>query len=67
MRNNNDIRHGKHYVFQMHAHWVFVTKYRREVLTKEILVNLRPGFSNVCIDFAAELKSNDSRKNSAWR
>lgn len=39
----------------MHIHLVFVTKYRREVFTKEILNDLRPIFSSVCSDFEAEL------------
>jgi putative transposase len=39
----------------MHVHLVFVTKYRREVFTKEILENLHPIFSSVCRDFEAEL------------
>jgi REP element-mobilizing transposase RayT len=34
MRENNDIRHGRHSVFMMHVHLVFVTKYRREDFTK---------------------------------
>jgi putative transposase len=38
----------------MHVHLVFVTKYRREVVTKEILDDLRPMFASVCTDFAAE-------------
>ena len=55
MRENNEIRHGRHCVFNMLVHLVFVTKYRREVFTKEILENLRPIFSSVCRDFEAEL------------
>ena len=55
MSNDNDIRHGRHCVFRMHVHWVFVTKYRREVFTKEILDDLRPMFASVCADFEAEL------------
>jgi len=39
----------------MHTHLVFVTKYRREVFTKEILDELRLIFSNVCRDFESEL------------
>jgi putative transposase len=39
----------------MHVHLVFVTKYRREVFTKEILNNLRPIFTSICADFEAEL------------
>jgi len=39
----------------MHAHLVFVTKYRRNVFTKEVLEDLRDIFSSVCADFEAEL------------
>lgn len=39
----------------MHAHLVFVTKYRREVFTKAILDDLRLIFSSVCSDFGAKL------------
>jgi putative transposase len=55
MRSDNDIRHGRHCVFLMHVHLVFVTKYRREVFTKEILGDLHSIFSSVCTDFEAEL------------
>ena len=55
MSNNNDIRHGRNCVFLMHIHLVFVTKYRREVFTKEILDDLRPIFSGVCVNFESEL------------
>ena len=39
----------------MHVHWVFVTKYRRGVFTKDILEDLRHIFTKVCIDFEAQL------------
>ena len=55
MSNYNDIRHGRHCVFKMHVHLVFVTKYRRGVFTKAILDDLKEIFTNVCIDFEAEL------------
>src|SRR5476649_1984807 len=55
MSADNDIRHGRHCVFLMHVHLVFVTKYRRGVFTKEILSELLPIFSSVCKDFTAEL------------
>jgi len=55
MDNNNDIRRGRHCVFAMHVHLVFVTKYRRGVFTKKILDDLRSIFSSVCTDFEAEL------------
>lgn len=55
MKKNNEIRHGRHCVFLMHVHLVFVTKYRREVFTKEILNDLFPIFSSVCNDFESTL------------
>jgi putative transposase len=55
MTTNNDIRRGRHCVFLMHVHLVFVTKYRRGVFTKEILDDLRVVFTSVCVDFEAEL------------
>jgi len=39
----------------MHVHLVFVTKYRRDVFTKDILDDLRPIFASVCADFESEL------------
>jgi len=39
----------------MHVHLVFITKYRREVFTKQILDDLRPIFASVCKDFESEL------------
>ena len=57
-----DIRHGRHCVFQMHVHLVFVTKYRRNVFTKEILADLRQTFESVCRDFESELVDFDGEK-----
>lgn len=50
-----DIRTGRHCVFNLHVHLVFVTKYRRGVFTSAILENLKSIFSEVCKDFEAEL------------
>jgi putative transposase len=56
MSGNNDIRRGRHCVFLMHVHLVFVTKYRREVFTQEeMLDHLRSIFTSVCSDFEAQL------------
>ena len=55
MTNATDIRHGRHCVFLLHVHLVFVTKFRREVFTKQILADLKDIFSSVCADFQAEL------------
>ena len=55
MEIESDLRHGRHCVFKMHVHLVFVTKYRRNVFTKEVLDDLKIFFEKVCIDFEAEL------------
>ncbi len=54
-RTNPSIRHGRHCVFLLHAHLVFVTKYRRFTFTGRTLDHLEEIFKNVCIDFEAEL------------
>ena len=59
MTVSGDIRSGRHCVFRLHAHLVFVTKYRRRVLTKDALESLRSVFSKVCDDFEAELEEFD--------
>ena len=55
MEKQTEIRHGRHVVFNLHVHLVFVTKYRRNVFNKTILDDLQLIFSNVCSDFEAEL------------
>jgi putative transposase len=39
----------------LHAHLVFVTKYRRDVLSEPAIRDLRHIFAKVCRDFEAEL------------
>lgn len=63
MNNDNHIRCGRHCVFMMHVHLVFVTKYRRGVFTKKILDDLCQIFANVCRDFEAELVEFDGEDN----
>ncbi|MCX4149023.1 MULTISPECIES: IS200/IS605 family transposase [Paraburkholderia] len=55
MSTDNDIRYGRHCVFLIHVHLVFVTKYRRGVFTKDILDDMRVVLASVCADFEAEL------------
>jgi putative transposase len=52
---SNDIRKGRHCVFQLHAHLVFVTKYRKHVFTKEILQSMEHIFTNICNGFDVRL------------
>lgn len=55
MSNDNDIRQGKHCVFKMHVHLVFVAKYRRRVFDSDAINRLRTIFDRVCADFKAQL------------
>lgn len=55
MSDYNEIRHGRHCVFKMHVHLVFVTKYRRMVFDGDAIERLRMIFTKVCADFEAQL------------
>ena len=50
-----DYRTGRHVVYNLHAHLVFVTKYHRDVLSELAIRDLREIFAKVCRDFEAEL------------
>ena len=52
---SNDLRRGRHVVYNLHVHLVFVAKYRGKVFTKEILDDMRGIFESVCTDFEAQL------------
>ena len=54
-KTDDDIRHGRHCVFALHVHLVFVTKYRRNVFKKEHLEAMQIILASVCKDFDAEL------------
>ena len=55
MKKSSDIRTGRHCVFKLHVHLVFVTKYRKKVFNDGILRDLEVIFKNVCQDFETEL------------
>ena len=62
MPENIDVRKGRHCVFMLHTHLVFVTKYRRNIFSKAILDDLKTIFESVCHDFNAELVEFDGEK-----
>ena len=62
MQENIDVRKGRHCVFMLHTHLVFVTKYRRNIFSKLILDDLKTIFESVCKDFNAELVEFDGEK-----
>jgi len=56
MGKNQDIRTGRHCVFAMHVHLIFLTKCRRKVFDGNAIDRLRDHFARICDDFEATLK-----------
>lgn len=59
MKLSTKIRHGRHCVFNLHVHLVFVTKYRKKIFRKEHYDAMKMIFAEVCRDFEAELMEVD--------
>jgi len=59
---SSDIRTGRHCVFALHVHLVFVPKCRRCVFSRRILNSMEDIFANVCKDFEAQLVEFDGEK-----
>jgi putative transposase len=55
MADHGDIRTGRHCVFALHAHLVFVTKFRHRVFTDRHLGRMEQIMRDVCADFETEL------------
>jgi putative transposase len=53
---NPDIRRGRSIIYTLHAHLVFVPKYRRDVFTDEILTRCEEIMREVCAKTNAELR-----------
>lgn len=56
MSNANDFHKGRHVVFKLSAHLVFVPKYRRKVITPAVFEVLRAAWQTVCADFECQLR-----------
>ena len=63
MAIETEIRTGRHCVFAIHAHLVFVTKYRKRVFTSESLDILKEVMQKVCDDFGVELATFEGEDN----
>ena len=55
MNESSDLRRGRHVVFNLNAHLVFVTKYRRTVIDEAIFGVMRAAWEVVCREFECEL------------
>jgi putative transposase len=51
-----DIRTGRHVVWNLHVHLVFITKFRRGVLNADMLTDCEQIMRAVCDDFGAQLR-----------
>lgn len=51
----DELRQGRHVVFRLHVHLVFVPKYRRKIFDADVLDRLKNAFSTVCGAFEATL------------
>ena len=56
MPNASDMHRGRHVVYNLNAHLVFVPKYRRGVLTAKVFNLLLEAWRGVCRDFECELR-----------
>ena len=63
MPDATPFRRGRHVVSQLHAHLVFVTKYRHRVFGDEHLVALEKIMQDVCDDFGATLEEFNGEDN----
>ncbi|MFC4116984.1 IS200/IS605 family transposase [Nonomuraea zeae] len=63
MAEHSDIRTGRHGVFVLHAHLVFVTKFRHQVFNGEHLTRLEEIMRDVCADFETELREFNGENN----
>jgi putative transposase len=63
MTIESDIRTGRHCVFVLHAHLVFVTKYRHPVFADRHLERLEAIMRDVCADFEVQLEEFNGESN----
>jgi len=61
MPSNKSIRHGRHCVFDLHVHLVFLPKYRGKVFASPAFSILKNIFSRVCEDFESCLVELDGQ------
>jgi len=56
MPDARDFRTGRHVVFSLQAHLVFIPKYRRAVINERVFAVLETACKQVCQDFQCELR-----------
>ena len=63
MALDNDLRRGRHCVYDLHVHLVFVTKYRRDIFGPQHLSRLVDIFDSVCADMDCVLEGFNGEEN----
>jgi putative transposase len=58
----DDIRRGRSVVYALNVHLVFVTKYRRKVISDRVHEHLKATCSRVCSKMGAELREFDGEE-----
>lgn len=56
MAHASDFRTGRHVVYALTVHLVFVPKYRKKLISERAFVVLRTAWETVCKDFECELR-----------
>lgn len=51
----NEYRHGSHSVFSIHLHLVWITKYRKPVLTGDVAFKARDMLREICLAESVEI------------
>jgi len=62
MEKATEIRTGRHCVFLMHVHLVFVTKYRRRVFEARHIEYMRGLFARLCSELDADMVEMDGEE-----
>jgi putative transposase len=55
VKNTSQFRSGRHVVYTLQVHLVFIPKYRRGVITERVFRILKTAWEHVCSDFGCEL------------
>jgi putative transposase len=55
MEKSSEINTGRHCVFDIKAHLVFIPKYRKKIFSARVLEDLKVIFEDICLQFESKL------------
>jgi len=50
-----DVRKGRHCVFMLHCHLIFITKYRGKILSNEVLIFMEKTMMDICTSYEVKI------------